>query len=312
MIKKVAIVQVPPIFMDLKKTIALSCELIAKAATNNAGLIMFPEAYIPGYPAWIWRLRPSADFEKAKVMHRLLIENSVDLSKDGLKQIRKAAKDNNITVAIGINELNMEDSGTTFYNSFAIIGADGKLANVHRKLVPTVAERMTWGRGDASGMNVLETPAGKIGSLICWENYMPLSRYALYTQGIELYLAPTWDYGENWIGTMGHIARESGCWVASCATPFQGNDVPDSFPYKKEVFPNEDEWFTDGDAVLINPFGKIVAGPMKRKKGILYGEYDLQDIIDRRRSLDVAGHYSRPDIFNLTVRKSKQPLINIT
>ena len=310
--KEIAIVQVPPIFMDLQKTITLCCELIAEAAKNNAGLILFPEAYIPGYPAWIWRLRPSADFEKAKGMHRILVENSVDLSKDGLAKIRKVAKDHQITVAIGMNELNAEASGSTLYNTFVIIRADGELLNVHRKLVPTVAERMTWGRGDASGLNVVETPAGKIGGLICWESYMPLSRYALYTQGIQLYLAPTWDYGENWMATMGHIARESGCWVASCATPIQGKDIPENFPYKKEVFPNEEEWFTDGDAVLINPFGKITAGPMKKEKGILYGAYDLQEVIDRRRSLDVAGHYSRPDIFSLTVKKSKQPLIHMT
>ena len=310
--KKIAIVQVPPVFMNLEQTILRTCELIAEAAKNKAIIAMFPEAYIPGYPAWIWRLRPSNDFEKAKVMHRILVENSVDLSKDGLKEIRKAAKDNKISVAIGINELNAESSGTTLFNTYVIISADGELLNVHRKLVPTVAERMTWGRGDASGMNVIETPAGKIGGLICWENYMPLSRYTLYTQGIELYLAPTWDYGPNWISTMGHIARESGCWVASCATPFQGNDIPQTFPYKNEVFPDEDEWFTDGDAVLISPFGKIIAGPMNKEKAILYGEYDLQEIIDRRRSLDVAGHYSRPDIFNLTVKKSKQPLINMT
>jgi nitrilase len=138
---------------------------------------------------------------------------------------------------------------------------------------------------------------------------MPLSRYALYAQGVELYLAPTWDCGESWLGTLRHIAREGGCWVAGCSTAIQCSDLPDGVPHKAEVFPDPDDWMSNGDAVLFQPFGGAVAGPMTKEKGILYGEYDLGQVIDGRRSMDIAGHYSRPDIFQLTVDKNKMDVI---
>lgn len=303
---KIAIVQVPPVFMNLPDTIELSCALIAEAKQSGADIILFPEAYLSGYPLWIWHLRPGGDFKIFNEMYQILFENSVNLKTNGIKQIQLAAKHHDITVAIGMNEVGTENSATTLYNSFVIISNQGALQNVHRKLVPTTAERMIWGRGDASGLNVVDTPVGKVGGLICWENYMPLSRFALYAQGIELYLAPTWDNGDAWLGTMSHIARESGCYVASCSTPYKGADIPDDFPYKKDIFPDNSTWFNNGDAVLIDPFGEIVSGPMRKEHGILYGEYDLSKVYVRRRSLDVAGHYSRPDIFTLEVDKSKK------
>lgn len=309
--KKIAIVQSPPVFMNLQKTIALVIRTINIVADKGADIIMFPEAYLPGYPDWMWRLRPGKDFTESKKLHRLLVENSVDLLQNGLGKIKNTAKKNKITVAIGMSETNSEASRTTLYNTFVVIGPDGEMLNIHRKLVPTSGERMIWGRGDGNGLNVIDTPAGRIGSLICWENYMPLSRFALYAQGVELYLAPTWDYGAPWVGTLSHIARESGAWVASSSTALQGKDIPKNLPYRKKMYTDNEEWINNGDAVLINPFGDIVSGPMRRKKGILYAEYDLKDVIDRRRSLDVAGHYSRPDIFGLTVKKSKLKQINI-
>ena len=307
---KIAIVQQPPVFMDLNKTIDKTTKIICEAKKNKADIVIFPEAYVPGYPAWMWKLRPGTDFEESQLLHRKLVENSVNLSKGGLKKLQKSAKENDITVAIGLNEIDSVSTGTTIYNSFAIIGPDGNILNVHRKLVPTTGERMIWGRGDASGLNVVNTPAGRIGGLICYENYMPLSRFTLYAQGIDLYLAPTWDFGEPWISTLRHIARESGCWVAGCAIPMQGKDIPKEFPFRDKIFPDKDEWLNNGDAVLIKPSGDIAVGPMNKKKGILYSEYDIKEVIDARRSLDVAGHYSRPDIFELNVKKSRLKQIN--
>lgn len=310
--RKIAIVQVPPAFMDFKKTISQSCESIFNAKKSAADIVMFPEAYVPGYPDWIWRLRPGTDHNDSVQLQRLLVENSVDLSANGLAPLLEAAKENDITVAVGFSEINAESSRTTIFNSYAIIGPNGKLLNVHRKLVPTSGERMVWGRGDASGLNVVKTKAGRIGGLICWENYMPLSRYALYTQGVELYLAPTWDYGDTWISTLKHIAKESGCWVAGCATAMQANDMPDSLPARERMYADSEEWLNDGDAILIRPSGKIAAGPLSRDKGILYAEYDLNEVIEGRRSLDVAGHYSRPELFELTVKKSRVDMVNFT
>lgn len=308
--KKLAIVQAPPVFLNLNKSIEKACDYISQAAQNGADLVMFPEAYLPGYPSWVWRLRPGGDMGMCKDLHRELVNNSVDLRKDGLSQIQKAVEKSNITLAIGFQEINSESSGATMFCSYAIIGPDGKILNVHRKLVPTNPERMIWGRGDASGLNVVDTPAGRIGSLICWENYMPLSRYSLYAQGVEIYLAPTWDCGEGWQATMRHIAREGGCWVAATSTAIQCSDIPDSVPHKSDVFPDPDNWLSEGGAVLYEPFGDAVTGPMIKEKDILYSEYDLSKVIDGRRSMDVGGHYSRPDIFELNVNKNKMNNIN--
>ncbi|MCB0367534.1 MAG: carbon-nitrogen hydrolase family protein [Bdellovibrionaceae bacterium] len=303
--KKLAIVQSPPVLLNLARTIEQVCDQIAESARNSADLVMFPEAYLPGYPSWVWRLKPGGDMGKSKDLHHRLFENSVDLGKDGLGRIQRAAKQSGITVAVGFHEINSEASGSTLYNSYAIICPEGNILNVHRKLIPTNPERMVWGWGDARGLNVVQTPAGKIGTLICWENYMPLSRYALYAQGVELYLAPTWDCGESWLGTLRHIAREGGCWVAGCSTAIQAKDIPEDVPHRNEVFPDPEDWLSNGDAVLYRPFGPEAAGPMNKEKGILYSEYDLGAVIDARRSMDIGGHYSRPDLFKLEINKSE-------
>ena len=183
-----------------------------------------------------------------------------------------------------------------------MIGPDGSILNRHRKLMPTNPERMVWGMGDASGLKVVDTPAGRLGSLICWESYMPLARYALYAQGMEIYVNPTWDTGDTWLATLRHIAREAGAWVIGTATALQGSDVPDDFPRAGPIF-KPDEWINAGDAVVIKPSGAIAAGPLNREKGILYAEIDAEEARRARRSLDVSGHYARPDIFSLSVNR---------
>jgi nitrilase len=183
-----------------------------------------------------------------------------------------------------------------------VIGPDGKLLNRHRKLMPTNPERMVWGMGDATGLKVVDTPAGRLGCLICWESYMPLARYALYAQGMEIFVNPTWDHGEVCLATLRHIAKEAGSWVIGTATALQGNDLPDDFPSREELFKPE-EWINNGDAVVISPTGAIVAGPLTREKGILYAEIDAEGARRARRSLDVCGHYARPDIFSLSVNR---------
>lgn len=182
-----------------------------------------------------------------------------------------------------------------------MIGEDGSLVNRHRKLMPTNPERMVWGFGDASGLKVCDTPCGRIGTLICWENYMPLARCALYAQGMEIYIAPTYDSGDRWIATLQHIAREGGCWVVGSGAAFQARDLPDSVPGKAELYPKPDDWVNPGDSVVVTPGGKIAAGPMRKELGILFADIDLEQIGIARRSLDVVGHYSRPDIFQLHV-----------
>src|SRR5439155_6692 len=175
----------------------------------------------------------------------------------------------------------------------------------------TIPERMVWGQGDASGLRVVDTPAGRVGALICWENYMPLARYALYAQGPDFHLAPTWDAGSGWISTMRHIALEGRCWVLGSGTAMRGRDVPADFPHRDEVFPDQDDWFNPGDSVIVAPNGRIVAGPLRDEHGILYADCDPAAAAAARRTLDVAGHYGRPDVFRLEVRGDPRPPVTI-
>jgi nitrilase len=308
---KVAVIQSPPVLLNREKTIEQALSRIDEAAKEGASLLVFPEAYLPGYPTWIWRLRPGGDMAVSSEIHARLRENSVDLARGDLQPILDAAGNHNITIVLGINEIDSRFSGTTLFNTVVIIGPDGRVLNRHRKLMPTNPERMVWGMGDASGLKVVDTPAGRLGALICWESYMPLARYALYAQEIDIYVAPTWDSGESWVASMRHIAKEAGCWVISTATALNGNDIPADFPERDKLFvPNE--WINDGGAVVIQPGGAIAAGPLTREPRILYAEIDKEMARRARRSLDVCGHYSRPDLFSFSVdRREQNPVVFI-
>jgi nitrilase len=306
---KIAVITKPPVLLDRTKTIETALQSIDEAAKQNASLLVFPEAYIAGYPAWIWRLKPGGDMKLSAEIHARLRENAVDLDRGDLQPLQDAAAKHEATIVVGINEIDRKFSGTTLFNTVVLIGPQGTVLNRHRKLMPTNPERMVWGMGDASGLKVVDTPAGRLGSLICWESYMPLARYALYAQDIEIYIAPTWDTGESWIATMRHIAKEAGCWVVGTATAMQGSDVPEDFPERDHLF-TPDEWINDGDAVVVKPMGAIAAGPYHREKGILYAEIDPEAARRARRSLDVCGHYSRPDIFSFSV--NRKPLAPVT
>jgi nitrilase len=304
----VAVVQVPPIFLDRARTVERVLESIETAVGRGASLIVFPEAHVSGYPAWIWRLRPGSDGALAAEIHARLRHSAVDLAADDLQPVREAAARHGVTIVLGINELDSRFSGTTVFNSVVVIGPEGDVLNRHRKMMPTNPERMVWGMGDATGLRVVDTPAGRLGSLICWENYMPLARYALYSQGIDIHVAPTWDTGDVWLATMRHVAKEAGCWVIGTATALQGSDMPSDFPELAALY-DRDEWINDGDAVVIEPTGAIAAGPLNRDKDILYAEIDSEMARRARRSLDVSGHYSRPDIFSFAVdRRPLQPV----
>ena len=302
MTTKIAVIQKPPVLLDRDRTIARAVESIDEAARAGAVLLVFPEAYVPGYPTWIWRLKPGGDMALSSDLHARLRLNAVDLNREDLRPLQDAASKHAVTVVIGINEIDSRFSGTTLFNTVVVIGADGTMLNRHRKMMPTNPERMVWGMGDASGLRVVDTPAGRLGSLICWESYMPLARYALYGQDLEIFVNPTWDNGEACLVTLRHIAREAGCWVIGTATALQGSDIPTDFPERDKLY-KTDEWINNGDAVVINPGGAVIAGPLHREKSILYAEIDREAARRARRSLDVCGHYGRPDIFSLTVNR---------
>lgn len=303
---KLAIVQKPPVFLDKHETIKAAVATIEEAVANDAELIVFTEAFIPGYPTWVWRLRPGGDWNLSEELHERLLNNAVVMESDDLEPLYETAKKNKVTIVCGIEERDSKLSQSTIYNSVIVIGPDGTLLNKHRKLMPTNPERMVWGFGDASGLKVVDTPSGRVGTLLCWENYMPLARYALYSQGVEIYIAPTYDSGDGWIGTLQHIAREGCCWVIGCGNLMRGSDIPHDFPEKENLYPDADEWVNPGDSLVIAPGGEIVAGPMRKEAGILYCDVNRDKVAIAKRALDVTGHYSRPDIFQLHVNTQPQ------
>jgi nitrilase len=299
---RVAVIQKPPAFLDRAECLRIAVSAVAEAAAGGARLIVFPEAFISGYPAWIWRLRPGGDLALSEQLHRALLENAVDLAHDDLGPLREAAREYRVTVVCGINERDGAFSRGTVYNTVVTLGADGSLLNRHRKLMPTNPERMVWGQGDATGLRRVDSPCGRIGALICWENYMPLVRYALYAQGLDVYIAPTYDSGDRWVATLQHIARESGCWVIGSGVAFRAADIRRAAaPGLSELYPNAEEWVNAGDSAVVAPGGKMVAGPLRNDVGILYADINGEQIDNARRTLDVTGHYSRPDLFSLHV-----------
>jgi nitrilase len=300
---RVAVVQHAPITLHRQKTLQLGVELLEEVAEAGAKLASFPETWLPGYPEWLWRLRPGDDYELTDEIHARLIENAVDLKAGDLKPIQAAARRLKITVSIGLHERDGEYSRGTMYNTSVLIGPDGEILNRHRKLMPTNPERMVWGAGDASGLRVSDTPVGRVGGLICWENYMPLARFALFAQGCQIYVAPTWAAGSTWVSSMRHIATEGRCWVLGNGCAMRGRDIPKDFPQRAKLFPDLEAWYNPGDSVIVDPRGEIVAGPLNEKHGILYADCDPAQAAAAKRTLDVAGHYGRPDIFKLEINR---------
>ncbi len=302
----VAVAQLPPVWLDRAATLQACAEAVATAATSGAKLVVFPETHIPGYPAWIWRLRPGGDARLAEALHARLLDQAVDLEADGLASLREAARKHEVTIVVGVHEREGTGSRSTLYNTAVVIGEDGGVLLRHRKLMPTHPERMVWGFGDGSGLKVVDTAVGRLGVLICWENYMPLARYALYAQGVEIYVAPTYDSGPGWIGTLQHIAREGRCWVIGAGVALQHSDLPDEPSALGSLYPQDESWINPGDSVVIAPGGSLQAGPMHEETGLLQADIDAAQVAVARRTLDVAGHYARPDVFTLQVDTREQ------
>ena len=301
---KVAAAQLSPIFLNKEKTVKKACKAILEAGENGAKLIVFPEAYISGYPDWVW-LIPNSKGTDLNELYLKLVENAVSVPDDSTIKLCKAAKTAGINVVIGMHERNTETSNASLFNSLLFINDKGSILGKHRKLIPTGGERLIWSQGDGSTLSSYDTSAGKIAGLICWENFMPLARNAIYELGTQILVSPTWDKSPNWIQTMQHVAREGGLFVISTCMALKMDDIPDEYEFKK-LYPEGREWINIGNSSIIAPNGKVIAGPLEAKEGILYADINLQDIIKAKRMFDAVGHYSRPDVFNFNVNQTNK------
>ena len=307
---QVAAVQASPVFMDRKATVEKACRLIAEAANNGARLVVFPETFIPTYPDWIWFV-PPGQIALNQQLYGELMDQSVSIPSPATDDLCQAARDAGIFVSIGINERNDNASGGSLFNTNILIDPDGNLFSRHQKLVPTVSERTVWAYGDPSTLEVHDTKIGKLGGLICHENYMPLPRYSLYARGIEIYLAPTYDEGETWQSTLRHIGKEGRVYVVGCCLVLRKEDVLSHFPQLEPYYKDVAEWINTGNSMITDPDGNILAGPLSKEEGILYADVDPTVIRNTRWNLDVAGHYARPDAFQLTMRSTPTPILRI-
>lgn len=300
---KIAVVQATPVFMDRDASIKKACALIAEAAKGGAKLVIFPEAFIPGYPDWIWQV-PPGNMSLNQSLYAKLLEASVSVPSSSTERLSVAAKAAGVYVSIGINQ--RSQSGGTVYNSILYIGADGAILGCHQKLVPTIAERMVWGYGDPATLEVYETEIGKLGGLICWENYMPMVRQSLYEKGIDIYAAPTYDEGEAWQASMRHIGKEGRVYIGGCCMVLRKDDVLKALPELAPFYESVGEWINTGNSMIADPNGNVLAKPLSKKEGILYAEVDPQTLLGSKWNLDVAGHYARPDAFRLKLNIPKQ------
>ena len=300
---KVAAAQLSPEFLNKKKTIKKACDAISKAGKKGAKLIVFPEAFISGYPDWVW-LVPNSNGTVLNELYSKLVENAVSIPDESTDKLCKAAKSAGINVVIGMHERNSETSNASLFNSLLFISENGSILGKHRKLIPTGGERLIWAQGDGSTLCSYDTSAGKIAGLICWENFMPLARNAIYEMGTQILVSPTWDKSPNWIQSMQHIAREGGLFVISTCMALKMGDIPDEFEFKK-LYPEGREWINTGNSCIVAPNGKFLAGPLEAEEGILYADFDLGLIVASKRMFDVVGHYSRPDVFEFKLKNRK-------
>ena len=307
---KIAAVQACPVFLDRQATIDKACDLIHDVGRERAALAVFPEAFVPCYPLWVWFI-PSGHTHPLRELYSELHANSVSIPSESTDRLCEAARTANVAVVIGVNERNIEASDSTLYNTLLYIGPDGSILGKHRKLVPTSGERLVWGMGDGSDLEVYDLPFAKLGGLVCWENYMPLARYALSAWGAQIHAAPTWDHGEPWLSSMKHVAKEGRCFVIACCSPVRKEDIPNRLAFKASYLNSVEGWINPGDSVIVDPDGKVVAGPAREQETILYAEIHHEQLVGPRWQLDIAGHYGRPDVFELRVHRRVKPFLAI-
>jgi len=297
---RVAAIQATPVLFDRERSIDKACRLVGEV--DGADLILLPEAFVPGYPRGMgFGTVVGGRSEKGRVLWQRYWDNAVDVPGPATEALGEAARQAGATLVIGV----VEREGGTLYCTVLYFGSDGALLAKHRKLKPTAAERLIWGEGDGSTLAVIDAGFGRVGGLICWENYMPLARMAIYRKGVEFYVAPTADGRDSWQATLRHIACEGRCFVLGCNQYVTLDDYPE------ELTRLDNRWdpkraTTEGGSAIVSPYGEVLAGPLYGREGVLTAEVDPAEIVRAKLDFDVAGHYNRPDIFTLTVDETER------
>jgi nitrilase len=304
--KRVAVVQAAPVVFDRAATLAKVQKLASDAAAGGAGLVLFPEAFISGYPRGISFGTVIGDRTPEGRDHfRRYWESSIDVPGPELDQLVVVAAELGIYMVIGV----VEREGGTLYCTALFVSPDGYMGK-HRKVMPTAAERLVWGFGDASTLPVFDTPFGRLGAVICWENYMPLLRMAMYSKGIQIYCIPTADGRETWLSTVRHIALEGRCFVLSANQFTRLSDFPADI--NNQLASKPDDIVCFGGSCIVGPMGNVLAGPDFSGESILFADLDLADVARAKYDFDVTGHYARPDLFHLEINEHpQQPVVSI-
>ena len=302
----VAVVQAAPVLFDREASTAKACQLTAEAAAHGARLVLFPEAFVPAYPRGLtFGTVVGSRSPEGRLTWQQYWANAVEVPGPVTERLGEAARQAGAYLAIGVVERDGEFSHGTLYCTLLYFGPDGRLLGKHRKLKPTAAERLVWGEGDGSTLTVISTEFGRVGGLICWENYMPLARMAIYGKGVELYLAPTADSRPTWQATLQHIACEGRCFVLGCNQFVARSMYPPDLPGLADLAGQPDVMCRGGSAI-VSPLGEVLAGPLFDQEGTLYATLDLAEVARGKYDFDVAGHYARPDVFQLLVNEQPQ------
>jgi nitrilase len=308
---KVALAQISPVWLDKNKTIEKVKSYIADAGKQQCNLIVFGEGLLPGYPFWL-SLTNGASFNNSmqKEIHAHYIRNAIQIEAGDLNSICLLAKENNIAVYLGLIERAQDRGGHSLYCSLVYINQDGEIKSVHRKLQPTYEERLTWAPGDGNGLQVHPLKEFTVGGLNCWENWMPLPRMALYGMGENLHVAVWPGSKNNTEDITRFIAKESRSFVLSVSSLMRVEDFPVDTPHLKEILQNAPIVLADGGSCIAGPDGEWIVAPVVHTEGLIIETLDINRVYEERQNLDVSGHYSRPDITQLTINRERQSVIN--
>jgi nitrilase len=304
---KVGIAQVAPIWLDRDATVSKLAEWIREAASRDCELVVFGEALIPGYPFWVERTE-GARFESTlqKELYRHYVEQSVCIEAGDLEPIVEAARGNAIAVYVGVMERAPDRGGHSLYASMVYIDAGGEIGSVHRKLMPTYEERLVWAIGDGHGLRTHRLGPFTAGGLNCWENWLPLARAALYAQGEDLHVAIWPGSLRNTEDITRFIAREGRCFVISASGLMRRSDIPESLPHAELLREAADDVMANGGSCIATPTGDWLLAPETGEESLRVAELDHRMVLEERQNLDVAGHYSRPDVTRLLVDRRRQ------